>query len=220
MRSARLVTSAGILAAGFALGAPAVRGAGDDSCLPRGAKELARSKETRVYRQRRGRDVTTVACHRRTARVNVLGSSEQGLYVYPAFALRGPLVAYALEDQSDPVSPTLTSIRIDNVRTGRPVPGWTLADPGHDTTATVTSIVVARDGSVGWIACNETGSEGVPNRRCADAGIDMRVYRMSARADQAEQLDEGTAIEPRSLRLVGSNLKWRSGGVARVAPIR
>src|SRR3954454_2385131 len=148
---------------------------------PRGV-EIARSKETRVYRERRGRDNLVIACHLRTGRVSVLQSSEQGIYVYPppAIALRGELVAYAEENQSDPVSPFLTSISVMNVRTGRPASRYALADPPN-TNAKVGSVAVSRRASVAWIACEFGGtSEAEPRPECTRPGTETRVYRLTA----------------------------------------
>jgi hypothetical protein len=190
-------------------------------CAPPRSVEIARSKETRVYRERYGADRLVVACHYRTGRRRVLQSSEQGIYVYPppAIGLRGELVAYAVEDQSDPVSPFLTSIGVMNVRTGRPASRYALADPPN-TNAKVGSVAVSRRASVAWIACKFGGtSEAQPRPECTRPGSQTRVYRLPAGSEKPEMLAEGTAIDPRSLRLVGGNVKWKNGDEVQVAPM-
>ena len=190
-----------------------------DRCFPPGSKGLVRSKETRAYRMGRG---TVWACDYGTGRRRLLESRAHGLYVYPppAIALRGELVAFVQEDQSDPVSPFLTMVTVQNVRTGRYPVSSALVDPSHNANTAVVDVVVARDASVAWIACDLGGpNEGLPQRQCLRRGVEMRVYRKPASTNEPEQLDEGAAIDPLSLRLVGPNVKWNNEGAVRVAPI-
>jgi hypothetical protein len=192
-------------------------------CYPRGSVGLVRSKEIRVYRTRDGADRLVIACHYGTGRRQVLQSTEEGLYVYPppAIALRGQLVAYAVEDQTDPAGPILTTVTVENVRTRRSAIGYTPVDPrGPHPQAQVASVALARDASVAWIACDfGAPSKGVRSPECSRAGVEMRVYRRNAGASEPELLEDGTTIDPLSLRLAGRNVKWKSGDAIRSAPL-
>jgi hypothetical protein len=95
--------------------------------------------------------------------------------------------------------------RLDNGRTVTAAPA-TATPLGAESYVTVSSLVLAGDGSVGWIT--QAGSI-VSHRRLTE------VHSRDSRG--ARLLDSGPGIGPRSLVLVGSQLRWRDAGRWRTA---
>ena len=97
--------------------------------------------------------------------------------------------------------------RLDDGRTIAAAPA-TATPLGAESYVTVSSLVLAGDGSVGWIT--QAGSI-VSHRQLTE------VHARDSRG--ARVLDSGPGIGPRSLALAGSQLRWRDAGRSRTAPL-
>jgi hypothetical protein len=98
--------------------------------------------------------------------------------------------------------------RLDSGRTIAALPA-TATRLGAESYVTVSSLVLAGNGSVGWIT--QAGS--IVGHR--------RLTEVHARDSQgARVLDSGPTIAAGSLALVGSQLRWRDAGRTRTARLR
>lgn len=190
-------------------------------CFPPKAKELVRSKHTRVYLDRSEKPYETVACNYATGRRELLSDAPHEVFVFPppAIDLAGVLVGFAQEDNSDPVGTSLSRIRVISVRTGREKSFPIGNDPGGSDLGKVGSLQVTPRASVAWIVCPYGQlSRGDPAPHCTRPGYRARVWKLE-RGSTPELLDEGTDIDPRSLGLRGTRLTWLRGGERRAATL-
>ena len=171
-------------------------------CFPPKATELLRSKQTRVYLDRRGLD-TTVACNYATGRQRFLGADDEGIYVErpPALDLAGSLVGYAFYDGSDPTAYTYSAVRVLDVRTGRVLNESPTDTPGR---GAVRSLQIGPQGEIAWIQGGE---------------VYAAVWKSAPNAVPV-RLDEGADMHLRSLSLRGNTLAWVRGGERHRAELR
>ena len=129
----------------------------------------------------------------------------RGALVGPVKAA-GVRVAYAVKRCGvDTGTSQVIVRRLDDGRTVAAAPA-TATPLGAESYVTVSSLVLASDGSVGWIT--EAGSI-VSHRQFTE------VHARDSRG--ARVLDSSPGIGPRSLALVGSQLRWRDAGRWRTA---
>ena len=220
-RATILVSTGCLIAALVTSGMPAeARSPTRAKCFPAKSTSLVRSKQTRVYRDRRGE---TAACNYETGHSEALSDKDEGIYVYPppAIDLAGVLVGFAVEDRSDPVGLHFTAIRVISARTGRPKNPFTTVDPPN-TDGKVGSLRINRQASVAWIVCEYSqNTAGNPRPECVRPGHEARVWKLERGGgpNAPTLLDQGTDIDPRSLGLRGSELSWIRGGERQTAEL-
>jgi hypothetical protein len=183
------------------------RGRSGRSCGPRAARTLALTARARVYAS--GGDV--FGCARGTHRSYRLGGSGSSVRegrVGPV-ALAGLDASYGLAHFGvDAGSSQVLVRRLSDGRRLRSLPAVTRPQRPESYSA-VDSVVVKADGSVAWIATARSILGGSP---------DIEVHRADRRGRAL--LDAGPRIDAGSLRLRGSWLRWRDGGVTRSATLR
>jgi hypothetical protein len=202
--------------------APGAAGAAD--CQPAGARTLVSNHRAVVYRKRHGR--SRYGCSRDNGRRTQLDQPPY-FVAYPAIALAGPVVAYAVEGASDPNEDDDTVIAVGNLTTGRAPKGFRqspYASSRRLYDAKVGSIAVRRNGAVAWIACRTDQNVDVvwgnPRPSCVRPGAPDQVIKLDAGKHKPKILDRGHHIDPSSLRRTGGRLSWISGGKLRHARLR
>jgi hypothetical protein len=181
-------------------------------CAPHGARTLAHNRSVRVYSLAGATPFSprTYACLLRTGatlRVRGQGAGRDSL---SNFALAEQVLGYA--DFSFGVDSGCTSITLLDVAHRRTL--RTLAqvacsvDAGLIRLGTVTGLVVTPRGSAAWIA--STGRRGAQS-------FEVRAAQGSG---PVQRLDQGPAIAPGSLRVVGSEVSWQDGTRRLTAKLR
>jgi hypothetical protein len=199
-----IVAVAGVLAAGGAAAATSSAGAALP-CGPAGARTLAASQQARVYVS--GGIVYGCASNARK-RIR-LGEETSciGTPLIDPVRVTGGLAAYGSETCGIDTGSTVVVVR--RLTDGRQLRSKPATSPvGPESYESVTSLVVARDGAVGWIATGQS----VGNHHAV-----VEVWRSDRRG--TARLDSGSAVRSRSLRLTGSTLRWRHGTGTRTAPL-
>lgn len=201
------------------------------SCRPPGAQTLLENREIRVY-QSAG---DTKACFRlsdRSITIDQARRSGRTAYPPPAIALAGPLLLYVSVgdeigdlDCDDSVYDCWpdTYLQLVDMRlrraSERVVADFLVADERR-AFAKVGSVALARDGTLAWITCPGTPeTDGDLEPTCRRPGAPDTVYRLKPGGPVYEVLDEGTRIDPSSLRLRGDRFTWSSDGRPRSAPV-
>jgi hypothetical protein len=209
MRRAAKTFTAALLALA-ALLAPAAIGAASGPpasvqarCMPRGARSLAASRTARVYSWHSA----VYGCVDATGQLRKLGGAgvcnRPDGAVAPA-TLAATIVAYGLERCGvDTGSSTVVVLNLSTGIRRAALPAATLP-AGAESFSSVTSLVLRRDGAVGWIA----RSASVVRRRTT-----YEVHRFAG--GKSSLLDSGGSIAPASLRLAGSLMTWRHGTATR-----
>ena len=142
---------------------------------------------------------------------------------FPAVAVRRAWIAYAhtqVDTTVDPIAvytnvELIDARRFDEegdaalVRTSRA----DRRDP-----AKIGSIVVNDRGSYAWISCRSDQVFASPEPDCVRPGNLNRVWRRDP-THAIRLLDEGRRIDPRSLRLRGTRIRWLNGGERRKAKL-
>jgi hypothetical protein len=135
-----------------------------------------------------------------------------------AFALAGPLVAYANDLSGH--STSLTTINVTDLRD--PVSGINRSADlaGPENTAFVPAIRLKSNGAVASIDCPDVGPND-SSRACGRAGGSKKRVRLwNAGAARPRLVDAGRGIDPRTLKLRGSRLTWKHGRRLRHAVLR
>lgn len=211
---------------------PAFRTARDPArtCRQPGAKTLLENRSIRVYRVA----AVTKACFRLSGQsIDVARPSQETLaFPPPAISLAGPLLAYVSvgdEYGDDDCDPTVyecnpdTYIQLVDMRLRETSPrvflDFVVADPRRFSSK-VGSVAVARDGSLAWVTCPgapETAGDLEPG--CVRPGAADTVYRLRPGGVAYDVLDEGSGIDPSSLRRRGDRFTWIADGRRRSAPV-
>jgi len=188
------------------------------ACSPRGASTLARTGSVRVYK--RGRDVA--ACYHRTGRVTALG--QQPLNCFPDTCTFGPLratgnaVAYGFGLSGRLGSQYILTV-IDarsgrRIRVARQGGGEYFGQPGTEA-ATLRDVELRRNGSIAWIAEVQkfVETEAAEGRQPPTLQV-RRADRSVPGRGGSVLVDESGDIDPLSLMLSGTTLRWtRAGGL-------
>jgi hypothetical protein len=201
-------TSAVMLVLAACATAASASAAGQSRCRPPGAHTLAADRTARVFSWHR----TVYGCIKATGKRRNLGGA--GFCNLPAgrvapVRLAGDLVAYGVETCG--VDTGSSTVVVRNLATGRrlaDLPAFMLS-LGAESFVSVQALVLRHDGAVGWIAGGQSiVSHGPPS---------YEVHRFEG--GTSSLLESGTAISPSSLRLAGSRMTWRDGGVTHSATL-
>jgi hypothetical protein len=186
-------------------------------CAKRRSVTLILDHAVRVSRERHG---DKVMCSYLTGHREFLDDRGGGLYAYPppAIAVAGSIVAYAYDDESDANLAPMTTVVVQDARSGRVVRGSDASYPDEHM-AQVGSTVVNLRGSVAWIACPDIYGRGDPRPTCVRPGSPDVVYSLPRGSREPTALDRNSHIDPRSLRRDGKVISWVDGGVRRSAPL-
>jgi hypothetical protein len=119
-------------------------------------------------------------------------------------AVAGDLVAYGAERCG--IDSGTASVAVLRVRDGKRLRRFAAikGSVGPESTRSVDSLVVKRDGSLAWIA---SVSSIIGHGRLVEVHANGRL------------LDSSVVIKPRSLQLHGSTLSWRDGDLTRSAAL-
>lgn len=173
-------------------------------CGPTAARTLAASGVARVYQA----GSVVYGCAVSSQKRIRLGNSQLcvGSERVSAVAVAGFLTAYGSERCGvDTGSASLVVRRLTDGTQLRSLAA-TGTSTGPESYTTVTSVVVKSTGSVAWIA---VGGSIISHRRV------IEVHAEDAHGSHL--LDHGATIDQSSLRLRGSQLTWRAGGMTRSA---
>ena len=178
--------------------------AGQAPCGPRAARTLAQDTRVRVYVI--GGQVFGCARGQRSRyALGQVTTCLRGALVGPVKAA-GVRVAFAVKRCGvDTGTSQVIVRRLDDGRTISASPA-TSTPLGAESYVTVSSLVLAGNGSVGWIT--QAGSI-VSHRQFTE------VHARDSRG--ARVLDSSPGVAPRSLALTGSQLRWREAGHWRTA---
>jgi hypothetical protein len=193
-------------------GRPEAEAAAHRCVVPHGAKVFARSRNAVVYS---GGPPTyrTYACLRGgKARLRVASSA--------FYELAGRYVAYS-RAEFDPDGTDHYQLIVRDLRTGgyRHHPGI-YKEPGVDrnnSDAGVTDVTLRKNGSVAWISCLASDTNGLHCYR-PDADYPYQVWRLDTRG--LKKLDESAAIAKRSLERSVRKISWRDGGETKTATLK
>jgi hypothetical protein len=196
---------------GALAGAPTVQAA---TRCDRTGKTVARTSAVRIYRDGSkggsGKKVPRYfAClrHAKTAarRLPVAAADTVGFMTLHSFRITGHFVAYVQRGEyPEDLSESVWSLSVAT--------GTSRLYYSTDGFFDVTSLVVNRIGSVAYIDRNVASSPNYPDRKPAT----FHVYR--GVGGKRLQLDSGEDIDPESLTVVGSEVRWVRGGQPRSAP--
>lgn len=186
----------GLVALGLALPA----GADAAYCEAANRETLADTSAVRVYRVTRGElEDRVFACLKRNGRKTWLwfhGEDVELHFVEP-IRIEGPLVGFGAGTIGRAHNQG-TWVEVIDTRTRRSL----FSRRERDGTR-ILDLELTAGGSAGWIA--EDGEGGFPVRRLDGLG--------------AADLDDGAGVDPQSLTLSGSELRWTKSGEPRSAPI-
>ena len=178
-------------------------------CTMNGAKTIAANRHVRVFRARG----EVFGCRRAANRAYVIGHGDgecQNNDLVDSAVVAGNLAALNVRTCS--LYGSSSSVHLVNLRDGRgrfaaaPL-STTGTDASYDA---IRGMVLTATGRFAWI--------GVRVSRGAIVAAEVR-RRGHGSTGRAIVLDCGAGIDPRSLRLRGSQVRWRDNGVARSAPI-
>jgi len=216
----KIIALIALAAAVLAIAPAGARSPARAKCFPPKSKELVRSRHTRVYLDRRSKPYDTVACSYDTGRREFLSDEAEGIHAFPppALDLSAVLVGFVQYDNSDPVNTGLLRIRVISVRSGRDKSPPTGVDPGRGD-GRVGRLQITGAGSVAWIVCPfSEPPDGNPNPACTGPGDRARLWKQEPGSGPV-LLDDGTDIDPGSLGLRGSSLRWLRAGQPRTATL-
>jgi len=176
-------------------------------CGPGNATTLASSPQARVYTLHQ----VVFGCSVARGRSFRLGHGTRSIRESRAgpVAIAGDLAAYGLARFGvDTVMADVVVRRLTDGAVLKDLPAT--KRPGPQSFQSVGSVVVKTDGAVAWI--------GSQTSIIARGRGGIEVHAASGSSDVV--LDAGSGIDPGSLRLNGSKLTWRRGGVTRHATLR
>jgi hypothetical protein len=173
-------------------------------CRPaHGTRTIAHSRNARLFEDfANGNDY---ACLYSNGHPRFLSTTEH--YEYPLVRFAGPYVAF---------EPTIEAVPGDvgvmNMSTGRRHDYAAARPIENGICAEVDSLVLKPDGAVAWIGTNFLSPlcTHPPGPAIEVRAHDRRGLRV---------LDSAVTIAPRSLRLAGSLLRWKHGGLVRTATL-
>jgi hypothetical protein len=203
-----VVTAAALASGASAGGTPSDRRV--KACESAGTT-VAANGVARVFRQRRGKIPGYYACRFGTRRARFLESYDRdGGGGVGRIQLTGARVAfdYLVCSRGGPCT---GSVRVVHLRSGMTRRSETPpSDPDNPFSATsaATDLELTRRGSVAWLRPRQLAT-----------GTDVQVFKFE-RGSAAVLLDQGPAIDPRSLAVSGSTVYWIHDGQPRAAPIR
>lgn len=180
-------------------------------CTLKGAKTIAANRHVRVFsaRVRTWREV--FGCRRSAGRAYAIGDAGRECQNYDLIdsaVVAGNFVALNVRTCS--LYGSSSAVKLVNLRDGGVrFAAAPLSTAGPDTSYdAVRGMAVTAAGRLAWIGV----------RVARGAVVEAEVHRRIRGTDGASVLlDSGTGIDPRSLRRVGSLLRWRHDGVARSA---
>jgi hypothetical protein len=182
---------------------------GSATCGPPETRTLAENSYSRVYLQRARPRAQTGACSKRTGESYALDAPQNDETAFPNTALNRWYIAYAY-NSADPDDVHTTIGLLDSRKFGddedEPSVGGSPADENF--TAKVGSIVVNSRGAFAWIACPSRATFASLDG-CDRPGVLARVWRVRSPGTRPMKLlDEGRRIDPSSLRLRGTRIRW------------
>jgi hypothetical protein len=219
-----------VMAAAFALGAPAGEGSSGNAaaaykrCRPLGSVTVASSARARVYQLSPGRKKTLWGCAYSVGREFRLADPNEGAYAFPSPAVRvtGPIVAFAWDDQEgDATWVSVVDIRHNPLERVSPNSGAPAKAGGGAGYVKVGSLQLGASGTVAWISCPEDPDKGNPTASqhpgCEHPGRRDSVWVLphDAQPRAKVRLARGRSIDPSSLDREGRRYCWRQGGHAR-----
>jgi hypothetical protein len=178
--------------------------AGPATCGPRASRTVIANPHARVYVL--GERV--YGCAGAGGRSHELGGATNCLRSARAnpISLAGSVVAYGL--QVCGIDTGSTQVVVERLTDGRQLHtlAATSSPQAPESYQDVTSLVLRSDGAVAWI--------GVAHSIVRRTG-EIEVHRADRRGEA--ELDSGSAVDPGSLGLHGSEVTWRHGGATRSA---
>ena len=234
-----LGVGAGLAAGGvflpLAVGPRAGADAATRPCPSPKVKVLAKGREAALYRRGDEGDFVYYMCRRDTGRRSILGVQvPNGDYWFPppAIAVAGPYAAYAQDVYDVDTGEDTRGTGILLVDTRARGDAFRLVVRGKAPATArrqyvkVGSLALRRTGAIAWVECPVIGRlrVGDPRPNCVRAGLSVnRVYKRDSNTPQGDAttdlLDEGTEIDPTSLRLRGATVSWTHDGKRRTAPL-
>lgn len=186
------------------------------ACLPSGARPLLRTGKVLISSV--GDDLldgaTLYGCLLARGVPESLGGGDEFFFFPPpAIAVVGPYVAYG--NISCTVADDCNSyVEVTDLRD--PHYGRNRSAPAYDEFSLdgVGGVVVKANTSFAWIGCSTSEL-----RRCRRSDT-SRVFKLEASSDRPVVLEDGTGIDPNSLTLRGSRLRWTRKGQTRRATLR
>jgi hypothetical protein len=186
-----------------------------DRCAGNGGRTLVANRWVRVYVKRDRLDNEYLRyCRVRTgSTVTLEASGPPVTELIPHYRIAGRHLGYAgiNFDRKEPTAPGVDLIvAVRDVRKTYCVIGFRAQPPNSgffrydDRDPGVTDLELSSEGGIAWIV------SGPPNR-------DDYFYVQKADAGGQDVLDEGPAIDTRSLAISGRRLFWLNGGVPRTA---
>lgn len=181
-------------------------------CSPSGSVTVAESSEARVYRKRKS-STLHFACWKRTGKTKLLDKPSSGITYFgrPAISLAGSvLVSGAIEVPEAIDTESDTFVFVEDLRAslaggpGVPSNGFSFSLFG------VGGIAAKPNGSFAYIECPSSGVDSP----CSEGRQEpFKVYRVTAsRQPKPKRLDRSRGIEPSSLTVSGSRLRWTKYG--------
>lgn len=174
-----------------------------------------------------------VGCHRSTERHHLLADPGDDRYMFSspvAMSARRSFVGYAVRDAGR------TVVEVRDVSEPPPV-GWPCVGCGTEQpeplrrfgatyhprrSVGVETLKIGRDQALAWTTCRLGGKSygGWAYDECPQSyGARVRVWRARAGRSKIELLDQGRRIYPRTLRIDGGRIYWRSGERTRSAKL-
>jgi hypothetical protein len=211
--AAALVTLAACLGAPPAAlaGGPAVRAR---SCVPNGARVLARGSAIRIYETRSrsaAQPRSVLACMSgHSGHMTLLAPTRLNLHIsLGRFELAGHVAAYlATQFGVDSGTTKLVVVDVGARRVLRSIEAGSYVDAGLIFREAVIRYVVSSRGSVAWTVTREDHRE-----------PPLDSVWAAPREGPAALLDSGPAIDAGSLALSGATLSWTDAGAPRTAPM-
>ena len=195
------------------------------ACGSPAAPTVVQGRDSRVYKRkvRNGtRPFQLFACTRGAAPTS-LDDPRDNAYAFgaPAIAVTGPLVGYAQTSLDDEGTDFETAVLVVDLRHPDEPKRFAPASRASPA-AKVGSLVMSQAGAIAWIACPETDSPAVGSRSptCIRPGASDRVYRLNSNDKRAALLDKGRSIDPASLSIRGSRVRWSSHGNRQSAQLK
>jgi hypothetical protein len=182
------------------------------ACAPVAARTVARDAAVWVYAV----GSTDYACATATGQIHRLGSGARcvGTPRVGPFALGGPYLVYGEEVCGvDAGSASVTELTVPGFHLRSRASGFPV-ELGPESYTRIRSIVVGASGSAAWIISGRS----IIHRGPTQYGV--YLLRAGPGGAGVGPVDEGTGIDPGSLRLSGTRLSWRDGGRTRIATLR
>jgi hypothetical protein len=211
-----LVVLATVLTAAVTL--PAISEASRARCQSPGSRTVVSSSHARVFAKvtkqtRLNRETSYYGCLfsvGRKYRIGIVDHDAQHSFSLSPMRLRGRYVGFA-DQYGHPAGGTYAAIRVVDLRTGEQLHG--IDTPRMEDLAPellVTDLVLRPNGNVAWILTK--------NRVLPRPVYDVYKHDPSA-PERQRALDSSRAIDPNSLTLAGSTVRWSKRGVRRSATL-